>query len=53
MHGAQIGRIVFTDEEIEPMRLLDYDGAVIIEIMHGQYRVEKIPDQGEKKESVP
>jgi hypothetical protein len=53
MQANEIGRIRFVDDDVEPMRLLDFSGACIIEIVHGQYRVEKLPDQGEKKASVP
>ena len=44
MDCTQVGRIIFVDDEVEPMRLLNHNGAVIVEIVHGQYRVEKLPE---------
>ena len=37
---GSVGRIIFEGDDTEPLRLLDLDGAVMIEIVDGQYRVE-------------
>jgi hypothetical protein len=38
------------DDEVNPYRLLDHRGAVIVEYVHGQYRVEKLPENDDDKE---
>ena len=43
--SEQIGRIFLADDEVEPYKLLDHNGGVIVEYVHGQYRVEKLPDE--------
>ena len=40
-----IGRIVLEGSEVEPLRLLDLSGACIVEIVDGQYRVERLEDE--------
>ena len=47
---TSVGRIIFVDEEVEPYRLLDYNGACIMEIVDGQYRVEKLSEEADVKE---
>ena len=40
-----IGRIILEGDEVEPMRLLDIDGAVLVEIVDGQYRIERLQEE--------
>jgi hypothetical protein len=36
--------IILDGDEVEPLRLLDIDGAVLVEIVDGQYRIEQIQE---------
>jgi len=45
----QIGRIILEGETVEPCKLLDLDGVVLVEIVDGQYRIERLKDEGSTK----
>ena len=46
MEHLGIGRIIFEGTDVEPLRLLDLNGSIMVEIVDGQYRVEML--EGEK-----
>lgn len=39
-----VGRIILEGDEVDPYRLKDVDGVVLIEIVKGQYRVELLKE---------
>ena len=45
-----VGRIILEGDDVEPLRLLDINGACIVEIVDGQYRVEKLTGEADAKE---
>jgi hypothetical protein len=46
MDSHQVGWVILDGEAIQPYRLLDADGVVIVEYLHGQYMAQTIPIPG-------
>jgi hypothetical protein len=46
LDSQQIGSVSLDGEAIQPYRLKDVEGVVIVEYLHGQYMVQTIPNSG-------
>ena len=49
MSRQPVGRIILEGEEIEPFRLLGFDGVVLFEIVDGQYRIKMLAGEYDGK----
>ena len=45
-----IGRIILEGMEVEPYILRDFDGVALVEIVDGQYRIEKLEESADVQE---
>jgi hypothetical protein len=52
LDSQQIGSVSLDGEAIQPYRLKDVEGVVIVEYLHGQYMVQTIPIPGTDQPKV-
>jgi hypothetical protein len=52
MGGEQLGSVSLDGEAIQPYRLLDANGVVIVEYLHGQYMAQTLPIPGTEQPKV-
>ena len=45
-----VGRIVLEKDDPIPLRIMDWRGVCMIEIVDGQYRIENLEGEGDVKE---
>ncbi len=46
MHSSEVGFVSLDGEAIQPYRLKDVEGVVIVEYVHGQYMAQTLPIPG-------
>ena len=52
MDSPQIGYVSLDGQCVQPYRLLDAEGVVIVEYLHGQYMAQTIPIPGTDQPKV-